>query len=292
VGRGQSFQATAITINGVTTCEVHGLFVDEGGAGGIHVGSSSTDVRIHDNRVDSSRNHGILFQTGASNCTAERNYVTSCCQAGSSTIGSISVIGGSPNTNSISIVNNVVYNSQSTGIRVSASGGVNPEDVRVIGNEVDTTAAQEGITISATRGLCMGNIVKSADVSGILCFGTASNVTIQGNVVHNSGIGTASAAIKVRPEDDAMGAITVMGNVGVDTQGTATQGRVVSVGTSGDSGSIVACIVEGNVGAGNTNSDPVDIGDTDLRANCFIGKNSEESVVNVGTVQTGITSGS
>lgn len=312
--RAQTNKANSIHINGATTVTVERVFVDESGAVGINV-TNSTDVHVVRCRVDQSQTHGILFQNGSARCTAERNVLTSCCQ-GEGQTGSLTVLGGDPGsgtTNTISCINNIINDAQTTGLRCTAVSGVYPEDIRFIGNEIDGAGngaaenAGEGITITCKRGICHGNIVKDANVNGIKTSASSEDIVITGNLVENSSqnTGAVHAAISLVPDTatpvNAMKNVLIVGNTAVDTQtGSETQQRIVSVGVSEDTGTLDHVLITGNTGRGNTQVSPFEIGSdgspsgADLRPNVFVGMNvttdsNGDLYPEWGYTQTGIT---
>jgi hypothetical protein len=267
--RGQASEARAIDISGATGVRVDGCTILNAGDTAIQVGTSCVDASITNNRIETPGLSGILFTNGAFRCRALGNYVTGANQSDTTGHAGINVL-GTNSTAGVVIQGNQVKSSLTNGIRASAVSTVRPLNVVIDGNLVEDCGVGdvtdgEGISVTVIGGVISSNVVRGSNAVGILVWGASENVAVHANVVSNSSQTTSGShtAIQVHADSDAMRAVSVVGNVTYDDQGTITQNRPIAVTTNG--GSITGLTIVANTGDNNTNSDVVDFSPASIR---------------------------
>jgi parallel beta-helix repeat protein len=178
------FAYTPVRFVGATSCS----FVNN-----VVVGPGSPELTA----VTSGKNYGVLFDTGCVDCLVSGNSISKCAQGvrveASDDIriannyifditGQHGIYAGSDLRN-LTIVGNVIYDTDLCGIKVQAADGTDSFGVVISGNSVSTTGDQ-GILL--TNGTAGAGRIKNFSITGnVVKASTASSINLQHS---NSGV--------------------------------------------------------------------------------------------------------
>jgi hypothetical protein len=290
----------AIEFNGGDNGEVSGLNIVD--AGGIALGwQGVTDsIWVHHCRTSNSIDGGIYSAGGATNFSATDNFIDTSCTVSAGTNAGITFLGHSNGTDNILISRNTVKDCASTGIRVQRLTTNYPSNVRIVDNHIDHGSSAEresGIKVSLKYGTISGNRINAPSTSGIVVNDATDSLSVIGNVISNvsQGAGT-HGGINLAPGGLAMKGVVVSGNSVLDTEGTPTTDRGMSISDPG-AGSIEGIVIVGNVHTNCTDTEFLDesaLGDASDFGNVFSGLNAGGSASisaepTMGIVKTAIT---
>jgi hypothetical protein len=237
--------ASGIVAAGGADVVVDNLTVAETGGQAIAF-NPVTRATARNNRITNARLSGIFAGSGTAPSWIYNNDIVGTGLANVAGHAGVTINGAT--TVDAHIVNNYIHSVMTNGIRADGSS---PNQVEITGNKVDTTGVGspstdgECIAVTANNVKITRNDVRNCWVSGILVFGTATDVIVAENSIGNVSISASAshAGIQLHPNALTQTNIKVLDNQVWDDQGVHTTSRSVTL-TAG--GTMTDILIRGN----------------------------------------------